>query len=231
MKRMKRLIAMVVCALAMVTMNSPTGKAAPTLPPGNTVEQWNTIAENTVVGSGASQAEGFIYMAYVSAAVYDAAVSIEGGYEPYGSPISAASGASTDAAIVEAAYRTLVNYFPSQAATLGSFYAEALALIPDGAPKTAGQSVGLAAARNIINLRTGDGRLTIPGLHPGHARGNGRVRPVAHCREGTKSSATCCERRMCPVSPQSITRCAMLIPAPAMLVRPLTSVTSLTGPL
>lgn len=160
----KKTIPTLLIALAMVTMNSPTGKAAPTLPPGNTVEQWNTIAENTVVGSGAFQAEGFIYMGYVSAAVYDAAVSIEGGYEPYGSPISAASGASTDAAVVEAAYRTLVNYFPSQAATLGSSYAEALALIPDGAPKTAGQAVGLAAATNIINLRTGDGRLTPIGV-------------------------------------------------------------------
>ncbi len=66
--------------------------------------------------------------------------------------------------MVEAAYRTLVNYFPSQAATLDSFYTEALALIPDGTPKTTGQAVGLAAATNIINLRTGDGRLTPIGV-------------------------------------------------------------------
>src|SRR6478672_8287558 len=36
---------------------------------------------------------------------------------------------------------------------------------------------------------------------------------------------------MCPASPQSITRCAKLIPAPAMLERPLTSTTGLTVPL
>ncbi len=186
----KKTIPTLLIALAMVTMNSPTGKAAPTLPPGNTVEQWNTIAENTVVGSGAFQAEGFIYMGYVSAAVYDAAVSIEGGYEPYGSPISAAPGASTDAAVVEAAYRTLVNYFPSQVAALSSSYAEALALIPDGAPRTAGQAVGLAAATNIINLRTGDGRLTpigvsssFPTLPPGP--GVWRLTPPAFARPQT----------------------------------------------
>src|SRR5437870_2729256 len=160
----KKTIPTLLIALAMVTMNSPTGKAAPTLPPGNTVQQWNTIAENTVVGSGAFQAEGFIYMGYVSSAMYDAVVSIEGGYEPYSSAIPDASGASADAAVVEAAYRTLVNYFPSQAATLDSFYTEALALIPDGTPKTTGQAVGLAAATNIINLRTGDGRLTPIGV-------------------------------------------------------------------
>ena len=32
--------------------------ASVTLPPGNTVEQWNKIAEDTVVGSGAFQNEG-----------------------------------------------------------------------------------------------------------------------------------------------------------------------------
>ncbi len=161
--RCKKTIPTILIALAIFVMTNSMGKAV-TLPPGNTVEQWNTIAENTVVGASTFQAEGFIYMAYVSAAVYDALVSIEGGYEPYGSAISAAPGASTDAAVVEAAYRTLVKYFPAQAATLGSFYTEALALIPDGASKTAGQAVGLAAATNIIALRTGDGRLTPIGV-------------------------------------------------------------------
>ena len=139
--------------------------AAPaTLPPGNTVEQWNTIAENTVVSSGAFQAEGFIYMAYASAAVYDAVVAIEGGFESYGSPITAPPGASADAAIIEAAYRTLVFYFPLQAGTLGAFYTEALGLIPDGTAKSDGQTVGLAAATNIIALRSGDGRMTPIGV-------------------------------------------------------------------
>lgn len=149
-------------AIVMMTCAMCTLRAA--LPPGNTVQQWNTIAENTVVGSGAFQAEGFVYMAYVSTAVYDAVVSIEGGYEPYGPATVAGSGASADAAAVEAAYRTLLNYFPGQAAALNCFYTEALALIPDGAPKTARLAVGLAAATNIIILRTGDGRLTPIGV-------------------------------------------------------------------
>jgi hypothetical protein len=46
--------------------------ASATLPPGNTVQQWNKIAEDTVVGSGAFQTEGLLYMSYASAAVYDA---------------------------------------------------------------------------------------------------------------------------------------------------------------
>ena len=138
--------------------------ATAVLPPGNTVAQWNKIAEDTVVGSGAFQAEGFIYMAYVSAAVYDAAVAIEGGFEFYGPAITAPEGASVDAAIVEAGYRTLVYYFPLQAGNLGALYTEALGLIPDGPPKIDGQAVGLAAAKDIITLRTGDGRMTPIGV-------------------------------------------------------------------
>jgi hypothetical protein len=108
----KRTMATVLITFSILLMMCAMSQAAPTLPPGNTVQQWNNIAEDTVVSSGAFQAEGFIYMGYVSAAVYDAVVSIEGGYQPYGSPIPADSGTSTDAAVVEAAYRTLLYYFP-----------------------------------------------------------------------------------------------------------------------
>src|SRR5207249_5941773 len=51
------------------------------------------------------------------------------------------------------------------------------------------------------------------------------------CRYSAKSSATCLDKRMCPASPQSITRWATLIPDPAMLVLSLTSLTRLTEPL
>jgi hypothetical protein len=128
--------------------------------PPNIVAQWNTIAENTVVGSGAFQNEGLIYMAYASAAVYDAVVAIKGGYEPYGPKRSAPVGASPDAAVLGAAHRTLVYNFPAQAATLDTLYAQALAGIPNGPAKDAGIAVGLAAANDIIALRDADGRRT-----------------------------------------------------------------------
>src|SRR5262249_30078523 len=68
------------------------------------------------------------------------------------------------AAVVEAAYRALRNYFPSQAATLDALYTEALAHIPDGISKDDGKAVGIAAAEGIIALRTGDGRMTPIGV-------------------------------------------------------------------
>jgi hypothetical protein len=92
--------------------------------------------------------------------VYDALVSIMGGFEPYGPAITAPAGASGDAAVVEAAYQTLLNYFPSQAGDLAALHTEALGLIGDGTAKNDGQAVGLAAALNIIDLRSDDGRKT-----------------------------------------------------------------------
>ena len=172
--RVLRVVVLAVTALAVAAGAGSTRDAAAALPPGNTVAQWNKIAEDTVVGSGAFQPEGFIYMAYVSAAVYDAVVAIDGGFEPYGPAITAPAGASVEAAVVEVAYRTLVNYFPSQAGNLGALYAEALGSIPDGTAKSDGQAVGLAAAANILSLRGGDGRMTpigvtssFPTLQPG----------------------------------------------------------------
>jgi VCPO second helical-bundle domain len=189
--RLLRVVAVAVTALAVAASAATTRDAAAVLPPGSTVAQWNKIAEDTVVGSGVFQGEGFIYMAYVSAAVYDAVVAIEGVYEPYGPARSAPAGASVDAAVVEAAYRTLWAYFPPSSCNpasapavyafclglrpmLDAFYAEALAAISPGQAKTDGQAVGLQAANDIIALRSGDGRLTpigttspFPTLPPG----------------------------------------------------------------
>jgi len=145
-------------AVAAASLLTATPRAA--LPPGNAVQQWNKIAEDTVVGSNTFQNEGLIYMAYVSAAVYDAVAAIEGGYEPYASHISAPPGALPDAAVAEAAYSVLRYYFPAKAADLVALHQEALAAIPDGNAKEDGRATGLAAAQALITLRADDGRLT-----------------------------------------------------------------------
>jgi hypothetical protein len=150
-------------AIAVLLACTP-GAAAAASPPPNSVSQWGEIAQKTVVSSGALQNEGLVYMAYVSAAVYDAATSIQGGYEPYGGRIPAPRGASTDAAVTEAAYRTLVNYFPAPRAAgapdLDALHSQALAEIPSGPAKDDGIAVGATAAARVIALRTGDGRVT-----------------------------------------------------------------------
>ena len=148
--------------------------AAGVLPPGNTVEQWNQIAEDTVVGSGTFQIEGFIYMAYESSAVYDAVVSLQGGYQPLEPAFRVSKTASPDAAVVSAAYQTLRHYFPAAYANLDASYAQALAAIPDGPAKVSGVQIGLVAANQVIKARSVDGLLmpigitsSFPTLKPG----------------------------------------------------------------
>jgi hypothetical protein len=153
--------------VALVGVGASASPAAATLPPGNTAQQWNAIAQEAVVTTpGMFQNEAFLYMAYVQAAVYDAETSIEGGYEPYGSRLAAPAGASADAAVVEAAFRTLIHYLPAQAATLDPLYVEALAHIPDGPAKADGIGVGAAAAADVIELRADDGRQPVGTLTP-----------------------------------------------------------------
>jgi hypothetical protein len=172
--RVLRVGAIVTIAMAVAASAGTTRDAAAALPPGNTVAQWNKIAEDTVVGSGAFQSEGYIYMAYVSTAVFNAVVAIEGGYEPLDSTITAPAGASVDCAVVEAAYRTLSYYFssfPALVADLDRDYAEALSPANlDGCTVDGGSGtgVGLAAANEVIyNRTTGpnpDGRMTPIGV-------------------------------------------------------------------
>ena len=130
----------------------------------NCVTEWNKIAEETITiflpTPRPFQNEGLIYMAYISAAVYDAAVAIEGRYAPYGTGVTAPAGASADAAVVEAAYRTLIAYFPGETSRLTTLYESSLASIPDSQGKGDGKAVGLAAANLIISSRSSDGRLT-----------------------------------------------------------------------
>lgn len=61
--------------------------AAATTPTGNpkVISDWNAIAVNTVVGdtTKTGHPQVILYMGFVQAAMYDAVVGVDGGYEPY----------------------------------------------------------------------------------------------------------------------------------------------------
>jgi hypothetical protein len=166
------LAAAVLVTLAVVA-GANVRDAQAVLPPGNTAQQWDKIAENTIVGSGAFQNEGLIYMAYVTNAMYS---SVSPGER---------KGQSTDAALVEAAYTTLSHYFPAQAATLDALHQEALAAIPDDQRREVGLRYGALTAAKLIADREGDGLVTpigstssFPLLTPGP--GVWRLTPAAY---------------------------------------------------
>ena len=57
-------IAAATVAIVLALMAGAQVRAAhAVLPPGNTAAQWDKIAEDTVVGSGAFQYEGLVYVA------------------------------------------------------------------------------------------------------------------------------------------------------------------------
>lgn len=135
--------------------------------PRNVVADWNAIAQDLLqppmegMTMGAiSMSTAFVYLSYMQAAVYDALVAIEGGYQPYAYKGTASVDASREAAVAEAAYGVLNHYAPS--AALDQIHESMLGLIADSSEKTAGMLVGQAAASAIITLRTengGDGLL------------------------------------------------------------------------
>jgi hypothetical protein len=130
---------------------------------------WNLNAVNAVRGFSRStgviklfQVEGLIYMSYTQAAVYDAVMKISGRYVPYHSFSANTEGASADAAVVAAAYQTLVHYLgnvvldTSTTPTLTDKYNAAIAALPAGG-KARGIAVGEAAASDLIAIRATDG--------------------------------------------------------------------------
>jgi hypothetical protein len=140
----------------------------------NPVIDWDAIAVTTALNgsptiSPASSTAGgtSLYLAYVHLAMYNAVNAIDHRFRSYGPDIPAPAGASPEAAAIAAAYNTLVNYFPDQAALLGTQYTASLATIPDGPAKSNGIEVGQAAANGIITMRLSDGRgANVPYTYP-----------------------------------------------------------------
>jgi len=147
--RARALRALAVSVTAAAVLAAAAGNAGAALPPGNAAQRWDQIAEDTVVGSGAFQGEGFVYMTYVSEAMDRAANAGE------------REGQSPDAAVTEAAYQVLVHSFPANAPGLTALHDAALNAIPDGPAKRNGINHRALAAGKVLSDRAGDG-LQIP---------------------------------------------------------------------
>ena len=137
---------------------------------------WSTEARCAIVPAGPGgvfgpenfgnkfPGEAAVYMGIVHAAIYDAAVAIEGGYRPYAPTPRAAEDTSPEAAVATAAYGTLIGLQPalgltaSQLAFLDGDYAAYLASVPDDTAKLNGIAVGAQAAQAVLARRANDGR-------------------------------------------------------------------------
>ena len=151
------LATLVLLVIATFTITIPATRAATSASPAAVIA-WNAIAQRAAIQVAKQpQTQSMIVISFAQAAIYDAVVAIEGGYQPYKLSLKPRPGASVDAAVSSAAHDVLIHYFPTQQAALDADYAAALATIPDGAAKDAGIAVGQEAAAGMIALRQGDG--------------------------------------------------------------------------
>jgi PAP2 superfamily len=91
--------------------------------------------------------------ALVALAMYDAIVSIEGGYRPYLGPLPARSGASANAAAHAAAHAILVKLFPTYSARFDRLYETAIGSAPETKGRSLGIAIGEASAARLLTHR------------------------------------------------------------------------------
>ena len=144
----------VVCVLIACCLWGQSGVAQ------NVITDWAGIVQPAINNPSSPRppASSQVLHTTIELAVSNAAMAIVGGYQSYGSPISAPRGADVRAAVATAAYRTArARVDPSQVAYLDSQYQTYLAAIPPGPHKDGGIQVGETAAAAMLLLRANDG--------------------------------------------------------------------------
>jgi len=207
------------------TQCAPAAKypAAPT-----PVAFWSTEARCAIVPAGPGgifgsenfgnkfPGEAAVYMGIVHVAIYDAAVAIEGGYEPYAPTSPAPADTSPEAAIATAAYDTLSGLQPQLGGNqtiLDHDYSAYLAAIADGQPKTDGIAVGQQVAAAVLALRVNDGRgctttvadLGPPATGPGVWQPNATLQVLGLCLPGMRPLALQSASQFRPDGPNPLT--------------------------
>jgi hypothetical protein len=200
---------------------------------GTPVAFWSTEARCAIVPAGPGgvfgtenfgnkfPGEAAVYMGIVHVAIYNAAVAIEGGYEPYKTTLSAPANTSPEAAIATAAYDTLTGLQPQLGANqtiLDNDYSAYMAAVPDGTPaehaaKQNGIDVGQQIAQAVVALRVNDGRgcstsvqqLGLPAPGPGTWQPNPTGPVLGLCLPGMRPLALQSASQFRPDGPNALT--------------------------
>jgi hypothetical protein len=172
------------------SLPAAAGPAEQTVSSPQVVLDWNATAAATLLANGKPQPESMMYVALAQAAVYDAVVAIEGGFQPYLIVPGVPPGSSPEAAAAAAAYGVLVYYFPAQKPALDAAYAASLAAIPDGTAEDRGVLVGEQVAAGLVAARIDDGRDDPETFTPTPVPGVWRPTPPAFAAAQTPWLAT-----------------------------------------
>ncbi len=173
------------------TLGDPSDSTAPI----NPVIEWNQIFIDTLIATNPPNITGPRLGAIVQAAVFDAYNGIDQRYAPLFVAGPAPDGASREAAVVAAAYTTLVGLFPSQqAAVLDPAYGASIEALREQLPDRSaaertrlcetriqdGVDWGADVAHAILDMRANDGFSgSYPAFVGGTAIGQWRPTPPA----------------------------------------------------
>jgi hypothetical protein len=162
---------------AILAAASIIGAVGQGLHPATPVLHWSNEARLAIVPPGPGgifgpenygdrfPGEAAIYMGIAHAAIYDAVVAIDGGYQPYAVAPAAPPGTSVDAAVATAAYRALSGILGApQQGTLKAHYDTYMLAIQETAAKAAGIALGEQVAAAVLALRADDGRTSTPAI-------------------------------------------------------------------
>ena len=147
--------------------------------------EWNAIFVNALVAAATPNSSSQRLGAIVHTAIFDAYNGIERRYEPLFYHSSAPAGASRRAAVIAAAYSTLVALFPSQQSALLERYVASLGALDDderdgGESRDRGIAWGNEVAAAVLAWRAADGFSTpVPAFTGGTAIGQWRPVPPA----------------------------------------------------
>ena len=95
------------------------------------VERWNRVATDAAIAQELDPLTESRIFAIVHASIHDALNAIDRRYEAYQARISAAQGASPEAAVAAAAHASLTELMPALKAAFEAALAETLALVMD----------------------------------------------------------------------------------------------------
>ncbi|MBX7132317.1 MAG: phosphatase PAP2 family protein [Fimbriimonadaceae bacterium] len=150
-------------ALAVVLVASVVGTQAR----ADEVTHWNQQALNAIRTTSMNPPMASRALAITHAAIFDAVNAVDQTHNPYHFVGTVNPNCSREAAVAQAAYRTLAAAFPTQQVNLQNELNARLALIPGGQAKTDGIQLGNAVADDILQLRSADGSTFNPGPYTG----------------------------------------------------------------
>jgi hypothetical protein len=151
----------------------------------NQVLEWNQIFIDSLTMTNTAGAVSDRLAAIVHTAIFDAYNGIERRYTPIFVHDEAPIGASCRAAVIAAAYTTLVSLFPSRKPALDDAYAASLAAVSNdgrdcGQLRDQGIEWGTFVAQSVLAWRANDGfSLNYPPFRGGTAKGQWRPTPPA----------------------------------------------------